>query len=185
MFKLLKQVLRTGDATAKYPDAPYPVSDNYRGKPEYAARQCIACAACTVACPANALTMQTDLATKVRTWAINYGRCVFCGRCEEVCPTGAIVLSRNFELAVRSKADLTVTAEFGLVECRECGTPFAPRKELEYVMALLARAEFDAADIEGQRAHFETCPECKRRMQAAQANETFFFHSRAGGEAQR
>ena len=60
MFKLLKTVFKAGDVTTKYPFKPYEVDDDFRGKPELNSDQCIVCAACTIACPANALTMRTD-----------------------------------------------------------------------------------------------------------------------------
>ncbi|STI80782.1 hydrogenase-4 component H [Escherichia coli] len=68
--------------------------------------QCIACGACACACPANALTIQTDDQQNSRTWQLYLGRCIYCGRCEEVCPTRAIQLTNNFELTVTNKADL-------------------------------------------------------------------------------
>lgn len=162
MFKLLQEIVSTGDVTAKYPFAPFPVSPNFRGKPEYAAARCIACAACTIACPANALTMTTDAAAGTRTWMLNIGRCVFCARCEEVCPTGAIVLSAQFEMAVRSKADLMVTGEFTLTDCCSCGTPFAPTKEVNYVIALLVRQGLPQEEAERRRMLYASCPECRR-----------------------
>ena len=60
MFKLLKTVFKAGDVTTKYPFKPYEVDEDFRGKPELNSDQCIVCAACTIACPANALTMRTD-----------------------------------------------------------------------------------------------------------------------------
>jgi hydrogenase-4 component H len=94
---------------------------------------------------------------------LNIGRCVFSARCEEVCPTGAIVLSDQFELAVRSKADLMVTAEFTLTNCRFCRTPFAPTKEVNYVIALLVRQGLPREEAERRRVLYESCPECRRR----------------------
>lgn len=162
MLKLLRELLRTGEATAEYPFAPYPVTPNFRGKPEYAPRRCIACAACTNACPANALTMTTDPQAGTRTWMLNYGRCVFCARCEEVCPTGAIVLSSEFELAVGSRADLMVSAVFSLSSCRHCNKPFAPAKEVDYVIELFTRSGMPAQEAERRRELLETCPTCRR-----------------------
>jgi len=172
MFKLLKEVFRTGEATVKYPFAPLEISKDFRGKPEHTAEQCIACGACTIACPANALAMETDIAARTRTWSISYGRCVFCGRCEEVCPTQAIKLTSDFELAVANKADLTVKAVFKLADCACCGEPFAPAKEIAYVTALI-EANSTATDatgakavapeeIERRRRMLATCPSCKR-----------------------
>jgi len=176
MFKLLKQVFKTGDATLKYPFAPYEVEPGFRGKPEFSAQDCISCAACTIACPPNALTMHTDPQKGKRTWRLNYGRCIFCARCEEVCPTGAIGLSSDFEMAVFSKADLMVTAEFSLTNCRVCDQPFAPTKEINYVIELLVQAGLPESQLEIQRRVVETCPQCKRRADAAKMRSTHHRH---------
>jgi hydrogenase-4 component H len=161
MLKLLKIISRAGEATAKYPFAPYPVSPGFRGKPELDPRQCIACAACTTACPANALTMSTDSQADSRTWSLNLGRCIFCGRCEEVCPTHAITLTPEFELAVGKKSDLLQQATFRLQHCAECGEPFASAKEVAYVADLLVQSGLTLTDE--QRALFSVCPDCKRK----------------------
>ena len=170
MFKLLKEVFRVGRATVRYPFAPHAVSPHFRGKPKFDARRCIACAACTIACPPNALAMESDAEAKTRTWSICFGRCIFCGRCEEVCPTGAIRLSNEFELAVMRRADLFETAKFRLAECRVCGTPFAPVKEVDYVLALLKQSGLPADAVERQRVAVETCPACKRQADAARVS---------------
>lgn len=168
MLKLLKEVLRSGPATVKYPFAPLEVSKDFRGRPEHTAEQCIACAACTIACPANALAMETDTAAGTRTWSINYGRCIYCGRCEEACPTQAIRLTEDFELAVANKEDLTRKAVFKLANCVCCGEPFAPVKEIAYATALIEAhvvAESDGgspAEAEQRRRMLATCPSCKR-----------------------
>ncbi|AJJ11068.1 4Fe-4S dicluster domain protein [Yersinia rohdei] len=167
MLKLFKTILKVGDTTVKYPFKPLEVSAGFRGKPQYDAEQCIACGACTMACPANALTMETDIANSTRQWQLFLGRCIFCGRCEEVCPTRAIVLSQEFELAVFSKADLYQRANFTLAHCQQCHQPFAPKKEVDYVMALLVHSGMSAQEIEQQRPHFETCPACKRKQNIA------------------
>jgi hydrogenase-4 component H len=174
MFKLLKEVFRSGEATVGYPFAPLAVEKDFRGKPEHVAERCIACAACTNACPANALSMETDVEKGTRTWSISYGRCIFCARCEEVCPTQAIRLTQDFELAVASKADLTVKAEFKLANCVCCNEPFAPAKEIAYVAALIEANDLIAQEdpsasrrpsvleIERRRQMLATCPSCKR-----------------------
>ena len=172
MFKLLREIAKTGDVTTRYPDEPFPISPNFRGRVEYNPLRCMACAACTIACPANALTMVTDPVAGTRTWMLNYGRCVVCARCEEVCPTEAIVLSGQFELAVLKKADLMATAEFTLTKCRQCDTPFAPTKEVNYAMALLVRAGVNADDLERRRVQYEPCPECRRLADFARLRET-------------
>ena len=162
MFKLFKIIARAGEPTTKYPFTPFPVCPGFRGKPELDANQCIACAACTMACPAGALTMANDSRQGTREWALNLGRCIFCGRCEEVCPTRAIHLTQEFELAVASKTDLIQRATFRLEHCASCEQPFVSSKEVHHVMNLLRQSGLTVD--EDQRRQYAICPECKRKQ---------------------
>ncbi len=166
MLKLFKTILKTGEATLKYPFEPAPVSHNFRGKPVHHAGQCIACAACTTACPSNALSMETDAEKGTRTWSLHLGRCIFCARCEEVCPTKAIALSKEFELAVANKNDFIQTATFRLATCTACDKPFAPLKEVEYAIELLKQSGMSPVAVEARRALMYTCIDCKRKQNA-------------------
>lgn len=168
MLKLIKEVLKVGQATHAYPFAPVELAPGYRGKPEYNPEQCIACAACTIACPPNALMMETDLEAGTRTWSIFYGRCIFCARCEEVCPTGAIKLGPDFELTSFSRADLTIQAEFRLAECSQCGAYYASAKTRDHVLALLDHAGLPEADADDRRALLQMCPQCRRKTDLPQ-----------------
>ncbi len=141
MLKLLKTIMRAGTATVKYPFAPLEVSPGFRGKPDLMPSQCIACGACACACPANALTIQTDDQQNSRTWQLYLGRCIYCGRCEEVCPTRAIQLTNNFELTVTNKANLYTRATFHLQRCSRCERPFAPQKTIALAAELLAQQQ--------------------------------------------
>ena len=60
MLKLLKIVRDAGEVTIKYPFAPAEFTPTFRGKPEYDPKRCISCAACAIACPPNALTIETN-----------------------------------------------------------------------------------------------------------------------------
>jgi|OM-RGC.v1.019208304 hydrogenase-4 component H len=163
VFKLLKTVIKTGEATTKYPFAPLEISGDFRGKPELDANQCLSCGACTRACPANALIMETDVKAGTRRWELSMARCIYCGRCEEVCPTKAITLSQNFELAVTRKEDLYEDAVFSLADCGQCGRPFVAQKLLEYVLDTLAQSGGTEEQLKLRRQQLETCPECRRR----------------------
>lgn len=68
---LYQKVIKTGTATSSYPLEPIAVDKNFRGKPEQNPQQCIGCAACVNACPSNALTVETDLATGELAWQFN------------------------------------------------------------------------------------------------------------------
>lgn len=174
MFKTLKNILKTGDSTVKYPFAPLETTPDMRGKPEHDLEKCIACAACAVACPPNAIQMRSDVRAGTIEWSIDYGRCIFCGRCEEVCPLDAIRLGSEFELAVMSKDDLRETCTYKLQECEVCGKPFAPRKEIEYALELLAHTDSIPGDeVEDAMRLARVCSACKRRADgvAAQASD--------------
>lgn len=162
MLKTLRNIIKTGDATVKYPFAPLETAPDMRGKPEHDLERCIACGACAVACPPNAIQMESDTHAGTVTWSIDYGRCIFCGRCEEVCPLEAIRLGSRFELAVMCKDDLVETCAYRLQACSECGSYFAPRKEVEYAARLLASMEATPDTSEAQRLA-GVCPACKRR----------------------
>ena len=164
MIKLLRKVLQVGEATEKYPFTPATVSPGMRGKPEYHFQSCISCGACAGACPANAITLESDPDRGTRRWAIFYGRCIFCGRCEEVCPTGAITLSQDFELAAVNRDDLITTAEFRLTKCRACGRFFAPARELTYLLTSLMENGPSREEAEEKCRLLRTCPECRRKI---------------------
>ena len=164
MLKLFREVLKVGQATVPYPFVPVEVAPGFRGKPEYNPEQCIACSACTIACPPNALSMETDTELGTRTWSIFYGRCIFCARCEEVCPTGAIKLGHDFELASFSRDDLIIRAEFRLAACAVCGVYFASAKELDHVLALLDQAGLPFEEAANRKALLRACPECRRKI---------------------
>ena len=180
MIKLLKTIVSAGKPAAKYPFAPYEVSPDFRGKPEYKPEQCIACAACTKVCPANALVMETDLQNGERRWEISMARCIFCGRCEEICPTQAITLSPNFEMAVTNKADLYEEARFELAACSCCGEYFAPAKLVQLVADTLQHAETPLLEL----SRLRLCPACKRK-QSLISSSPLQLDSGAQGENQR
>ncbi|MGL4858635.1 MAG: hydrogenase 4 subunit H [Enterobacteriaceae bacterium] len=171
MLKLFKTIFQVGDATVKYPFQPLEVCPGFRGKPELQPEQCIACAACTMVCPANALTMETCADSGERIWQLYLGRCIYCGRCEEVCPTRAITLSGQFELAVSYKEDLYTRAHFYLQRCEQCQKPFSTQKSVQFAMDMLAQSGLPEQAVEGMRSQFSTCPACKRKRDLSHSDQ--------------
>ena len=131
MLKLWKVNAKAGDATVKYPFAPFPTNKYMRGKPEHNAELCIACGACGVACPADAIRMDTDLAADTITWSIDYGRCIFCGRCEEACPMEAIQECKRELDALRAASAVKTGNAHGMAanETLASGEPQGPGME--------------------------------------------------------
>lgn len=95
--------------TINFPEKEKPRAPVYRGqhvlkRDENGAERCTACGLCAVACPAEAITMESAERKKgeehlyreekyARIYEINMLRCIFCGLCEEACPKEAIFLT--------------------------------------------------------------------------------------------
>lgn len=95
--------------TINYPEETRPIAPVYRGqhvlkRDDNGAERCTACGMCAVACPAEAITMESAERKKgeealyreekyAAVYEINMLRCIFCGLCEEACPKEAIFLT--------------------------------------------------------------------------------------------
>jgi NADH-quinone oxidoreductase subunit I len=95
--------------TIMYPEQKREYAPVYRGqhvlkRDENGAERCTSCGMCAVACPAEAITMESEERKKgeeglyreekyAKTYEINMLRCIFCGLCEEACPKEAIFLT--------------------------------------------------------------------------------------------
>lgn len=95
--------------TIMYPEHKKVYAPVYRGqhvlkRDENGAERCTSCGMCAVACPAEAITMESGERRKgeehlyreekyAKTYEINMLRCIFCGLCEEACPKEAIFLT--------------------------------------------------------------------------------------------
>ena len=95
--------------TVMYPEVKRPIAPLWRGqhvlkRDENGAERCTSCGMCAVACPAEAITMESGERKKgeehlyreekyAKMYEINMLRCIFCGLCEEACPKEAIFLT--------------------------------------------------------------------------------------------
>jgi Ni,Fe-hydrogenase III small subunit/formate hydrogenlyase subunit 6/NADH:ubiquinone oxidoreductase subunit I len=111
MFKILQRSLQTGVVTAAYPHAPARISATFRGAPRFDFANWRDARPAAAVCPTQAISIEASANSRQVT--VDYGLCIFCGECSEADP-GAVRMSSHFELAVRDRRDLTITAEYDL-----------------------------------------------------------------------
>jgi NADH-quinone oxidoreductase subunit I len=134
--------------TLKYPEETRKYSGIYRGqhvlkRDENGAERCTACGLCAVACPAEAITMESaerkigeeklyreeKYASK---YEINMLRCIFCGLCEDACPKEAIFLTDRKVDTFYNREDL-IYGKDKLVESIDNPIDLKPRQTREVI----------------------------------------------------
>lgn len=108
MFKILQQTVRTGIVTTAYPNAPARLPETFRGKPDFDFAEWPDARPAAVVCPTGAISFLDSGDSRKVT--VDYGLCVFCG----LCAGEAVRITQEFELAVRERSHLIVSAEYEL-----------------------------------------------------------------------
>ncbi|THV08282.1 NADH-quinone oxidoreductase [Dendrothele bispora CBS 962.96] len=106
--------------TIMYPFEKGPLSPRFRG--EHALRRypngeerCIACKLCEAICPAQAITIESEVrmdgSRRTTKYDIDMTKCIYCGFCQEACPVDAIVETQNQEYSTETREELLYNKE--------------------------------------------------------------------------
>ncbi|MBI4398013.1 MAG: NADH-quinone oxidoreductase subunit NuoB [Candidatus Omnitrophica bacterium] len=132
MFRILKKNLEIGKATLSYPPARGRIPQESLGAPEIDSEKCTGCGQCVAVCPTDALSLRDRDVEDTRSFFLSYGSCIFCGLCgPSTCPYEAISFTGKFELAAKTKSELTLEFPFQLSKCRK-DPAFLPAHELAH-----------------------------------------------------
>ena len=112
MFRILQKTFRVGMATTDYPRVAPRVAEQFRGRPEFDFAAWRDARPAAEACPTGAIAVfDGDAGRRV---TVDFGRCIFCGECAEASNSGAVRMTQEFELAVRDRRALVLTADYAL-----------------------------------------------------------------------
>jgi Ni,Fe-hydrogenase III small subunit/ferredoxin len=104
MLKIIRERVRQGHRTGRFPAEEPALPERFRGLPQIAVGDCPqGCRECEKACPCGAL--QVD-----RNPVLDMGSCLFCAECAAACPRQALGFGGDYRLAARRREDLRVSA---------------------------------------------------------------------------
>jgi ferredoxin len=135
------------------------LSDNsfiHYGKIEIDENKCTLCMGCVSVCSAGALTAHPEDGSL----KFDAGVCTDCGYCEIACPEKCInVIYDRLELNPEYFGQKTMAKDEPF-HCIMCGKPFAPKKSIEKIAAMLLPVFTD----EKKKKSIYCCDECKAKL---------------------
>jgi len=125
-WELLKGLAVTGrhlfarKVTIQFPDERAPISPRFRGlhalrRYPNGEERCIACKLCEAVCPANAITIESEVRAdgtrRTTRYDIDLFKCVYCGFCEESCPVDSIVETNIMHFHMENRGEQIVNKQ--------------------------------------------------------------------------
>src|SRR5437773_4531360 len=110
MFETLRQSLKTGVVTTRYPETPPELARRARGKPEIDWPNWKDARPGARICPTGAISYEDANGERVAT--LDLGKCIFCGLCADVDP--AIRMTNICECTASDRGDLIASASYAL-----------------------------------------------------------------------
>ncbi len=119
-LKITAKELVNKKITVQFPEERTPISPRFRGlhalrRYPNGEERCIACKLCEAVCPANAITIESEMRDDGTRRTIQYDidlfKCIFCGFCEEACPVDAIIETQIFDYVFESRQGSIMTKE--------------------------------------------------------------------------
>ncbi|AYQ56111.1 NADH-ubiquinone oxidoreductase chain I [Bathymodiolus thermophilus thioautotrophic gill symbiont] len=139
-MKITAKELVNKKITVQFPEERTPISPRFRGL--HALRRypdgeerCIACKLCEAVCPANAITIESEMredgTRRTTQYDIDLFKCIFCGFCEEACPVDAIVETQIFDYAFVGSRDGSIIDKAHLLEIGDKNKKMIDKTKLE------------------------------------------------------
>jgi len=142
--------LISGPYTSKFPREIHTPPKRFRGRPEYSNEGCIACAACSLVCPARAIEFRDVVNSRkaTRKMILHLDECHYCGQCSALCTTRddtppGIKHTGEFDLGGFDRAEMvSTTDEKELALCEVCGDVITAKAHLEWTAKKLGELAF-------------------------------------------
>jgi hydrogenase-4 component H len=128
------RALLVGPFTANFPAQPCQPASRFRGLPRYSEKDCVGCGACSEVCPARAIEVVDNPATKIRRLTHHQERCLYCGQCETGCITEkGIHLTQEYDATTTDLATAQTFIEKELALCEMCQAIITAKEHLNWI----------------------------------------------------
>jgi len=128
--------------TVKFPEGPAKIYPRFKGRPKPESG-CVACGACSIWCPAEAIELFVNREKGIRQVIFHYDKCIMCGECERICTTQeGVKMDTKFDLAGFEREALKENGkECELVFCESCGEIISTKEHIDWMLERLGEKQ--------------------------------------------